>query len=145
GAGGAPLPNPVCLHADHLNYLTGAGHECSQSLAVGIGDRTWLRTNAFSEQRNDLSIERVGFGEPSGGAGEIPDMARIDHGEWQASASQSRRHGDFKSSRGFEHNQSRGQVPQVPLEPVDGASCFFTGSIAPRGCGLPSTDSLSGF
>ena len=32
-----------------------------------------------------------------------------------------------------------------PLEPVDGAPCFFTGSIAPRGCGLPSTDSLSGF
>src|SRR3984957_10243667 len=32
-----------------------------------------------------------------------------------------------------------------PLEPVDGAPCFFTGSIAPGGCGLPSTDSLSGF
>jgi hypothetical protein len=32
-----------------------------------------------------------------------------------------------------------------PVEPVDGAPCFFTGSIAPGGCGLPSTDSLSGF
>ena len=53
----ARLPKPVCLHADHLNYLTAAGHEFSQSLAVGIGDRTWLGTNAFSEQRNDLSIE----------------------------------------------------------------------------------------
>ena len=30
-------------------------------------------------------------------------------------------------------------------QPVDGAPCFFTGSIAPGGCGLPSTDSLSGF
>ena len=32
-----------------------------------------------------------------------------------------------------------------PLEPVDGAPCFFSGSIAPGGCGLPSTDSLAGF
>ncbi len=29
-------------------------------------------------------------------------------------------------------------------EPVNGAPCFFTGSIALGGCGLPSTDSLSG-
>jgi hypothetical protein len=69
------LPKPVCLHADHLNYLTATGHEFSQSLAVGIGDRTWFGTNTFSEQRNDLSIESVGFGESSGGAGEIPDQA----------------------------------------------------------------------
>ena len=32
-----------------------------------------------------------------------------------------------------------------PAEPVGGAPCFFTGSIALGGCGLPSTDSLSGF
>jgi integrase len=31
------------------------------------------------------------------------------------------------------------------VEPVDEAPCFFSGSIAPGGCGLPSTDSLSGF
>jgi len=31
------------------------------------------------------------------------------------------------------------------LEPVDGAPCFFSGSNAPGGCGLQSTDSLSGF
>lgn len=29
------------------------------------------------------------------------------------------------------------------LEPVDGAPCFFSGSIALGSCGLPSTDSLS--
>ncbi len=32
-----------------------------------------------------------------------------------------------------------------PAEPVDGAPCFFTGSIALGGCGLPSTDSLADF
>src|SRR6201995_4721263 len=31
------------------------------------------------------------------------------------------------------------------MEPVDGAPCFCTGSIALGGSGLPSTDSLSGF
>ena len=31
------------------------------------------------------------------------------------------------------------------VEPVDGAPCFFSGSTALGGCGLPSTDSLSGF
>ncbi len=28
------------------------------------------------------------------------------------------------------------------VEPVDGAPCFFSGSTALGGCGLPSTDSL---
>ena len=29
-----------------------------------------------------------------------------------------------------------------PLEPVDGAPCFFSGSLTLGGCGLPSTDRL---
>ena len=109
-AGIARLPQPVGLHADHFHDLTAAGYQFSQSLAVGIRERTWFGANAFSEQGDDLSIERVGFGEPPGGAGEIPDLTRIDDGEWQAGAGQSRRHGDFESARGFEHDQSRGQI-----------------------------------
>ena len=30
-----------------------------------------------------------------------------------------------------------------PVEPVDGAPCFFTGSLTLGGCGLPSTDSFA--
>ena len=30
-----------------------------------------------------------------------------------------------------------------PMEPVDGAPCFFSGSLTLGGCGLPSTDRLA--
>ena len=55
----------------------------AKALAVGVGERAWFGTNAFSEQGDDLGIERVGLGEPSCGTGEIPDLAWVDDGERQ--------------------------------------------------------------
>ena len=106
----AYLTKPVGLHADHFHHLTATGDQFSKRLAIGIGDRTWFGTNAFGEQGNDPSIESIGFGESPGSTGEIPDLAWIDHGEWQAGAGQSCGHGDFKSARGLEYDQSRGQT-----------------------------------
>jgi hypothetical protein len=72
---------PVGLHADHFHHLAAARDQFGQVLAVGIGERTRFGTDAFREQRNDLGIERIGLGEPPGGTGEVPDLARIDDGE----------------------------------------------------------------
>ena len=75
---------PIGLHADHFHHLTAARDQFGQALAVGVGERAWFGTNAFSEQGDDLGIERVGLGEPSGGTGEIADLTRIDDGERQS-------------------------------------------------------------
>ena len=107
---------PIGLHADHFHHLTAAGDQFGQGLAVGVGDRAWFGTDAFSEQGDDLGIERVGLGEPPGGTGEIPDLARIDDGERQTGAGQSRRDGDLEPAGGLEHDQRRGQITQIRCE-----------------------------
>ena len=79
----ACLMEPIGLHADHFHHLAAARDQLGQGLAIGVGDRAWFGTDAFSEQGDDLGIERVGLGEPSSGTGEIPDLARVDDGERQ--------------------------------------------------------------
>ena len=60
-----------------------------------------------------LSIERVGLGEPPGGAGKIADLTWINHRERQAGAGQSGGHGDLEPAGGLEHNQGRSQGDQI--------------------------------
>ena len=79
----ASLMEPIGLHANHLHHLAAASHQLRQGLAVGVGERTCVRPDAFSEQGDDLGVERVGFGEPPSGTGEIPDLTGVDDGERQ--------------------------------------------------------------
>jgi hypothetical protein len=109
----ACLMQPIGLHADHFHHLASARDQFGQALTVGVGERAWFGTNAFSEQRDDLSIERVGLGEPPGGAGKIADLTWIDDRERQAGAGQSGGHGDLEPAGGLEHNQCRSQGDQI--------------------------------
>jgi len=59
--------------------LAAPSHQLRQSLAIGISER--VRSDAFGKQGNDLGIECVGFGEPPGGTGEVPDRPWIDDGD----------------------------------------------------------------
>jgi hypothetical protein len=108
----ACLTESIGLHADHFDHLAAAGDQFGQALAIGIRDRAWFGTNAFGEQGDDLSIERIGLGEPSGGTGEIPDLAWIDDREREAGAGESGSHGDLKPAGGLEHDQLRGELTQ---------------------------------
>ena len=109
----ACLMEPVGLHADHFHHLAAARDQFGQALTVGVGERAWSGTNAFGEQGDDLSIEGVGLGEPSGGAGKIADLTRIDDREREAGAGQSGGHGDLEPAGGFEHDQRRSQGKQI--------------------------------
>ena len=80
-AGMACLAQPVGLHAGHFHHMAAARDQFGRGLAVGVRDRAWVGPDPLGEQGDGLGIERVGFGEPSGGTREIPDLARIDHGE----------------------------------------------------------------
>jgi transposase len=81
---------------DHLHHLAVARDQFGQGLAVDVGERAWLGTVPFAEQGDNLGIERIGLGEPAGGAGEITDLAWVDHGERKSHARQSGGHGDLE-------------------------------------------------
>jgi hypothetical protein len=55
---------PIGLHADHFHHLASAGDQFGQTLAVGVSERAWFGTNAFSKQGDDLGIESGESGEP---------------------------------------------------------------------------------
>jgi transposase len=67
--------------------LAAPRYQLCQRLAFGIGERAWVR-----QQGHDLGLERVGFGEPPGSTGEVPDLPWINDGDRKMGASQSRSH-----------------------------------------------------
>ena len=98
---------PIGLHANHLHHLTAASDQLRQGLAVGVSERTCVRPDAFGEQSNDLGVERVGFGEPPSGTGEIPDRRGLTTaiGRWAlaraaATVTRTRRWPQARSGRG---------------------------------------------
>jgi hypothetical protein len=76
---------------------------------------------------HDLSIERVGLGEPSGGTGKVPDLAWIDDGERETGAGQSGSHGDLEPASGLEHDQSRGQRTKLADQPLKAFAIALSG------------------
>jgi len=107
------LREPIGLHAEHFDYLTAAGDQFGQALAVGVSQRAWFGTNAFGKQRDDLGVEYIGLGKPPRGAGKVTDLAWVDDGKRQSGAGQSRRDGDFKAAGGLHHDQGWSQCTEV--------------------------------
>lgn len=42
----------------------------------------WLRLNGFSKPGDRVGIQGVRLGKQTDGAGDVPDLARIDHGDF---------------------------------------------------------------
>jgi hypothetical protein len=72
----AGLMEPIGLHADHFHHLAAARDQFGQTMAVGVGERAWFGTNAFSEQGDDLSIECVMCGRALRCKGKIDEASR---------------------------------------------------------------------
>ena len=53
---------PIGVHADYFHHLPVACDHFGQGPAISVGDRAWFGTDAFSEQGDDLCIERIGLG-----------------------------------------------------------------------------------
>jgi hypothetical protein len=71
----------VGLGRDHVDDLTSARDQIGERPRLRIGYRADFWPDAFSEQCNHFGIEPIGLGEPTYGAGEGTDLARIDDGE----------------------------------------------------------------
>jgi len=59
--------------------LAAVGDAFGQVCSLVLRHRVRLGPDALGKERDDLGIERIGLGQPPGGAGEIPDLAWIDH------------------------------------------------------------------
>ena len=55
----------------------------------------------------DGGIDLIGFGEPTFGAGEVADLARVDHDKRQTGAGELCRHDLLEPAGGLEHDQLR--------------------------------------
>ncbi len=104
---------PIGLHADHFHHLPAACDQFGQGLAISIGDWAWFGTDAFSEQRDDPGIERIGLGEPSRGTREIPDLAWVDDGKRQSGAHQGSCHSNLEPAGCLKYDQGRGKGTQI--------------------------------
>jgi hypothetical protein len=64
-------------------------------------------------------IQRIGLGEPAGGAGEGADLARIDHRQRQPGRGQGPGDHRFAAAGGLQHDQARlaAQLGQQALQP----------------------------
>jgi hypothetical protein len=68
----------VGLCSDHVNDLASARDQIGERPHLRIGYRSGFWPDAFSEQCNHFGIEPIGLGEPTYGACEGTDLARID-------------------------------------------------------------------
>jgi hypothetical protein len=69
------LPTLLCGH--HLNQLSAADDQNSESARVGITDASRFWLHHFGEMRRRGSVDRVGLGQASTGACELTYMPGI--------------------------------------------------------------------
>jgi len=85
-------------------------------LAQPVGHRVGIaypgRREGLGEMGDDRGIEPVGLGEPAAGAGELANLARIDHGGDQPRLAQRQPQRPFVPARRLQHDPFAAQRPQ---------------------------------
>ena len=85
----AGAPQPVLLRHQHFHHLSAPRRQGMEFLGVGVRQWPDLRTDGLGEMGQDLGVQGIGLGHASGGPGEVPHLARIDHHHRQGSRCQS--------------------------------------------------------
>jgi hypothetical protein len=98
-------PQLILLGSKHLDDLMAPGQEGGQFLSLSIRQSMWDRSHRLSKMGQDLSIQPVGLGQLTDSPGEVSNLARIDHGQGQPSASQSSGHWHLEPARGLQYHQ----------------------------------------
>ena len=91
---------------------------------------------ALGEDGDDLRVQSVGLGEPPQGAGEVADLARVDHRQRQAGARQRSRHGQFEAAGGFQDDQGDVAAAQIGDQPFEAFAVARDGEGLPRGADM---------
>src|SRR5918992_803730 len=98
-------PQPILLGSEHLDHLVAPGQEGGQSLSLSIRQRIWRGSHRISKVGQNLDIQPVGLSQPAGSSGEIPDLARIHHGQGQPSSSQGSSQRHLEPAGGLQYHQ----------------------------------------
>ena len=101
------LSQAIALGGNHLEKLPSPRNERFEGAGSRIRERTRLRPDAISEQRQDLGIDPVRLGHPTDGACEVTNLTGIHDGDAEAGRSQRRGNVCFVTAGGFENDRRR--------------------------------------
>ncbi len=104
----------VLFGDEHLDDLSPSLEQGSQFLCISVRQRSNIGTHGFCESCEDDGIQGVRFCKPPCGFGEVPDLARIDNCQRQASSCHCAGNRCFEPARSFEHYKS-GLESQQPI------------------------------
>jgi hypothetical protein len=109
-------PQAILFRRPHCDHLPAALDECRQRLGLLVRQRARGRgrMHGLAEMGQRLRIEPIGLGQAPGGAGEVADLTRIDHGDRQADDSQLRHQCGLVAPGGLDHNHLRLECLQPP-------------------------------
>ncbi len=124
-------PPAVSLRGHHRDDLAPPGDQLGERAGLLVRHRTGLGMDRLGELCDRRRIEGVGLGEPAGGAGEVPDLARVDHRQWQARRAERRRDRDLEAARRLQHHEGNLQPAQARRQ------LFQAFAVARDGKGLP--------
>ena len=114
----------VLFGHEHSDDLPSESHESSDGLCLGIGQGTWSWVHSLGEVSQDVGIDGIGLGQLAGGLGEVPDLARVDHYDWEARGGQSPGEGCLQTSRSLQDDQGRVQTHQAVYQVMDAIVCI---------------------
>jgi hypothetical protein len=112
---GRPAP-AIALGDHHLDDLAAACHQLAERLRLRVGNRPGGRADRLGKMSDCRGIDPVGLGQLAGGAGEIADLARIDHGQRQVSRGHRAGDDGFVAAGGLHCDQVRRQCLQPAHE-----------------------------
>ena len=106
----------VGLHVDHPDDLPPPAHELGEvaSLRFWQGPGWW--SDAFSEEGDHLSVERVGLRQPAHGSGEVADLAWVDDAERQSGRSERCSDTPLEAARGFQNDEANREATEAARE-----------------------------
>ena len=100
---------PVLLGDQHGHHLAPAGSQRVEDLGRGVLEGAHVRTDGGGEMGQDPRVQSVGLGQRSGGLGEVPDLAWVDHHR-QCRSGQGGHQGQLQAARSLQQHQGGPQV-----------------------------------
>lgn len=96
----------VGLYVDHLDDLLPPAHEFGEviSLRLRQGPSRW--SDAFGEEGDHISVERIGLGQPAHGSGEVADLPWVDDAVRQPGRCERCSHARLKAASGIQDDES---------------------------------------
>lgn len=106
----------VGLHVDHPDNLPPPAHELGEVASLRLGQRSGRWSDAFGEEGDHLSVERVGLGQTAHGSGEVADLARVDDAERQSGRCERCSDVRLEAARGLQDDEGNREVAEAARE-----------------------------